>query len=106
MDGMEHAYGAIKEFIDKESELAAAEALQREFAAIDRRAMAKWTDTGLASWQARYPLTSPQNRLAEYEWQRRLMEQQRTSNLWSAVIGLLGGLLATAAGVFLGHWVK
>ena len=50
--------------------------LQAAFAQIDRRVIAAMSDTELAVWHASFPIESPQAKLAEHEWQRRLTVMQ------------------------------
>jgi len=75
---------------------------QKEVAKIDCRAMAKWTDPELAAWQANSPSESPQYRVAEHEWQRRLLADQIKAARWNTLFGVLGAL----GGVVLGRLLR
>jgi hypothetical protein len=65
-------------------------ALHAQMREVDRREVASKSDIDLTIWQTSFPLDSPQFRLAEYEWQRRLSADQIKAARWAAVIGLAG----------------
>lgn len=64
-----------------------------KFKDVDRRVIAKMSDSDLALWQSKYPENSPQFILAEHEWQRRLTVEQVNASRFAALMGLLGAVV-------------
>lgn len=67
--------------------------LQGEMRAVDRREIGGKSDIELTIWQTSYPSESPQYRLAEYEWNRRLTVAQVKAARWAAIVGLAGVII-------------
>lgn len=69
-------------------------ALHAQMRDVDRREIASKSDIDLTIWQTSYTSDSPQFRLAEHEWQRRLVAEQITATMKAArgqaYIGLAG----------------
>ena len=55
------------------------------------------TDGDLAFWQSEFDMGSPQHRMAEQEWQRRLIVSQVRATRFAAFIGVLGTLAGVVA---------
>jgi hypothetical protein len=72
------------------AEREAKEALVKDFQAIDRLAFGRMPDKDLALWHAKYPADSPQARLAEHEWMRRLTAEQVRATRWATFVGFVG----------------
>ena len=72
--------------------------LQAAFAQIDRRVIAAMSDTELAVWHASFPIESPQAKLAEHEWQRRLTVMQVGAMRFATWVGLVGMFIGVLLG--------
>ena len=70
-----------------------------EFETVDRRVIARMSDKELAIWQTAFPPESPQWRLAEHEWQSRLMLDQNKATFHAARLGIWGTVIGAAIGV-------
>lgn len=77
---------------------------ESEFLKLDRRKLAKYSDKELAVFQSKYPIGSPQNVLADHEWQRRLVVEQAKTSRLVALVGIVGTLLGAIVGYLLTTW--
>jgi CO dehydrogenase/acetyl-CoA synthase gamma subunit (corrinoid Fe-S protein) len=68
-----------------------------EFKKFDRRELIKMDDVALAKWQGSFALDEPQWRLAEHEWQRRIIAEQITAIVkaarWQAWFGIAAAVI-------------
>ena len=89
-----------QEFIRSQEAIHEKRLCYEELLKLDTKELRAWSDKDLAAWQAGYPSVSPQQFLAEHEWQRRLSERQiaaahataRRAAIWGAVSGIIGAL--------------
>jgi hypothetical protein len=73
--------------------MAEKEKLAKEFHELDPREIAKFSDKELALWQMKHPSDTPQFKLAENEWNRRLIANQIKATRFAALVGLVGVIL-------------
>ncbi|MGD0349476.1 MAG: hypothetical protein ABSB84_04080 [Verrucomicrobiota bacterium] len=73
MDIEEKFYQQHTELAKQQAAIQRMTAWQQELRKTDRREIARKSDIELSNWQTSYPPESPQYRLAEYKWQRRLI---------------------------------
>jgi len=66
---------------------------QEQFDKVDCKKIAALSKKDLAAWQSNFKSDEPEWRLAEHEWQRRLMVEQIKAGKWAAIIGLAGVIL-------------
>jgi hypothetical protein len=66
---------------------------QEQFDKVDCKQIAAFSDKDLAAWQSNFKSNEPEWRLAENEWQRRLIVEQIKAGKWAAFVGLLGVIL-------------
>jgi DNA topoisomerase VI subunit B len=77
--------------------------LKEEFDRLGSDQLAKLTSKALASWQSNYPPNSPQQILAQFEWNRRLTEKQVQSARFAAWVGLIGVVVGAVLAWLLSH---
>jgi hypothetical protein len=99
----------LQQLQKEELDASVARTHREAFTSLDRRWLSEKDDLSLAKWQSDYKPDEPEWRLAEYEWQRRLTEQQIEATMkaarwkaWSAVasavIGAILGAVLTLVG--------
>jgi hypothetical protein len=78
---------------------------REEFKTFDRVQLVKMDDKALAEWQSKYSEREPQWRLAEHEWQRRLLDQQLNATIksarWQAWFGIMAAIIGAILGAIL-----
>jgi hypothetical protein len=75
---------------------------REELASLDRRALSKMDDKALAIWQFEFEEDEPQWRIAEHEWQSRLI----TAQIRAATAGARGQAYFGIAGMVIGLLVN
>jgi len=75
--------------------------LKDKLSSISNKSLSKMSDADLAFWQSSFDFQDPRYRMAEHEWQRRLIVSQLKSTRFAALLGVLGTLL----GVVLGKYI-
>ena len=78
--------------------------LKAELESITPKSLSKKSDPELAFWQSEFKQNSPQYRMAEQEWQRRLIISQLHGVRFAAYLGILGTLLGAIVGHVLTRW--
>ena len=72
---------------------------REDFKTFDRRELQKMDDKGLAEWQSQFEECEPQWRLAEHEWQRRIMIEQTRATIssarWQAWFGIIAAVIGS-----------
>jgi len=92
-ENVDHAMKSITDFHDRQ-----------DFGQLGPKDLAKLSDKELALFQSNYPNDSPQNVLANHEWQRRLIAEQAKTSRLVALVGIIGTLIGVLAGHFLSKW--
>ena len=69
------------------------------FKSLDRRELSAMDDKALAAWQSDFKQDEPEWRVAEHEWQRRIVATQIRAGRWAIAFALFGVIV----GAFL-HW--
>jgi hypothetical protein len=84
------------------------ERCDREFSEMEPGALTRMSDKDLAAWQSGYLTGTPQQILAEHEWDRRLVVRQLATIItaarwqaWFAIFGAIIGSLITLIAQFL-----
>jgi hypothetical protein len=72
-----------------------------EFKSFDRSKLSRMSDKDLAEWQAGFEPTEPQWRLAEHEWQSRLIAKQIRAAHWQAWFGIAAAVIGALVGTLL-----
>ena len=72
-----------------------------EFKSTNRRLLAEMSELELATWHAKYPADSPQAKLAEHQWQRRLMAEQVKATRFAAWLSATSALVGVVLGAVL-----
>lgn len=70
---------------------------------LDPKALSKLNDKDLALWQRHQAVDSAQFILASHEWERRLLAEELRSLRFFALLGVLGTLVGSLGGVYLGY---
>lgn len=78
--------------------------LKKELETIKPRELSKKSDADLAFWQSEFEPNSPQYRLAEQEWQRRLIVSQIRTTRYAALVGILGTLVGALSTYLLAEY--
>ena len=74
---------------------------REEFKSLDRSKLSRFTDRELAEWQAGFEPTEPHWRLAEHEWQSRLIAKQIRAAHWQAWFGIAAAVIGALLGALL-----
>jgi hypothetical protein len=72
-----------------------------EFKGFDRSKLSRMTDKELAEWQAGFEPAEPHWRLAEHEWQSRLIAKQIRAAHWQAWFGIAAAVIGALLGALL-----
>ena len=83
---------------EKELEQLSRGILKDKMQRITSKSLSKMSDSDLAFWQSGFEHQDPRYRMAEHEWQRRLIAAQVNSSRFAALLGVIGTLIGAVVG--------
>ena len=91
----------IRESAEKQRKTSELAGLLADFNGLDRLSISKMSDSGLAAWQAQFPVGSPHVIFAEQLWKYRLA---RKSAKFAALIAVCSALVGAILGYIAHGW--